>query len=93
VRCLSISHIGKETHLLEAQEERVLLIGPQAVYLGGGEWETIRPWLYRVSISKLSALSGVSQRMLRDIRQGKRRPSGKNLEAIMAALVRLLDDS
>jgi hypothetical protein len=66
--------------------ERVLLTDPQAVYFGGGEWETIRPWLGRVSIRELSRLSGVPERRLREYRQGARRPSAKRLGAITAAL-------
>ncbi len=92
VRVLTAFHIGKETNLLEQQEERVLLTDPQAVYLGGGEWESLRPWLGRVSIRKLSKLSGVPERRLREYRQGARRPSAKRLRAIVAALVRMLDE-
>jgi len=93
VHALSISHIGKETNFLEAQEEGVLLTDPQAVYSREGEWEATRPYLDQVSISELAGRSGVSQRMLRDLRQGTRLPSAKRLGAIIAALVRMLDGS
>jgi hypothetical protein len=93
VRVLTIFHIGKESNLLEQQEEGVLLIDPQAIYAGGDDWEAIRPWLDRVSISKLAARSGVSPRMLRNLRQGDRRPSAKTVEAITEALVRMLDEA
>ena len=73
VQALTITHIGKETNLLEAQEEGVLVNDPQVVYWDGSEWEAIRPWLQDVSITRLAELSGVSPRMLRDIRQGTRR--------------------
>jgi transcriptional regulator with XRE-family HTH domain len=93
VRVLSVSHIGKETNLLEQQEEGTLVADPQAVYLDGGGREAIRPHLDRVSISELSARSGVSERMLRYLRRGERRASEKTLEAIDPALVRMLDAS
>jgi hypothetical protein len=93
LQVLSVLHIGKETNLLEQQEEGVLLADPQAVYFGGGEWETTRPNLDGVSISELAVRSGVSQRMLRNLRQGTRSASHKTLEAIAAALVRMLDGS
>jgi transcriptional regulator with XRE-family HTH domain len=70
-----------------------LIADPQAAYVDGSEWEAIRPYLDRVSISELSARSGVSQRMLRDLRQGTRRPSPRRLEAIAVALVRMLDEA
>jgi len=93
LQVLSVLHIGKETNLLEQQEEGVLLADPQAAYFGGGEWETIRPWLGRVSFRKLSRLSGVPDRRLREYRQGVHRPELKRLGAITAALVRMLDGS
>ena len=37
VRAFHVSHIGKETNLLEQQEEGILLTDPQAVYLGEGD--------------------------------------------------------
>jgi len=93
VRVLTVVHIGKEANLLEQQEEGVLLTDPQAVYFGGGEWEAIRPWLDRVSIRKLSRLSGVPERRLREYRQGARRPSAKRLGAIMPHLAQMLDET
>ena len=94
VHALSISHIGKATNLLEAQQEGVLVSDPQAVYVGGGEWETIRPYLNQESIfKKLAAITGISKRTLRAYRQGARKPKPERLEVIKAALVRVLDDS
>ncbi len=88
---LCIFHIGKETNLIEQQEEGVLLADPQQVYSIAGEWEAIRSELDRVSIPELAERSGVSPRMLRNLRKGDRRPSAKTLEAIAAALVRMLE--
>ena len=89
---LTISHIGKETNLLEEQAEGVALTDPQTVYRNGSEWEAIRDLLETASITRLAELSGVSERMLRDLRQGTRRPSAETLEAIAGALGRMLDD-
>ncbi len=66
-----------------------LLDDPQAVYPGGGEWETIRPWLDRVSLAELSKETGISERRLREYRQGKRRPKAERTEVIAEALARL----
>jgi hypothetical protein len=38
IHAISITRIGKETNLLEQQEEGVLIADPQAVYRGEGEW-------------------------------------------------------
>jgi DNA-binding transcriptional regulator YiaG len=92
VHVVTVFHIGKESNLLEEQEEGVLLTDPQAVYSGSGEWEVIRPQLSQVSISKLATRSGVSARMLRNLRKGDRRPSAETLEAIIDALVQMLDE-
>jgi hypothetical protein len=92
IHAISITHIGKETNLLEKQEEGVLIADPQAVYWGGGEWEAIRPYLDRASISELSRRSGVSPRILQSVRQGIRQPSAKTLSAIMEALAQMLDE-
>jgi hypothetical protein len=93
VRAFPVFHIGKETNLLDQQVEGVLLTNPQAVYLGEGDLEAIRSQLQSVSIAKVADLSGVSPRMLRDIRQGTRRPSAKRLGAITAALAQMLDEA
>jgi hypothetical protein len=93
VHILTVHHIGKETNRLGEQEKGILLTDPQAVYSGAGEWEVLRLWLDRVSISDLAAGSGVSERMLRNLRQGDRRPSADKLEAIMVALARMLDEA
>jgi DNA-binding transcriptional regulator YiaG len=93
VHVLSILHIGKESNQIEQQEEGVLLSDPQVVYSEEGDWEMIRSQLGRVSISRLARLSGVSERRLREYRQGDRKPSPKRLEAIAAALGRVLGNS
>jgi len=92
VRALSIAHIGKETNLLEQQEEGMLTADPQAVYLGKADFEAVRSLLKRVAIPKLAARSGVSERMLQSVRQGKRQFSAKTLSAIMDALEQMLDE-
>ncbi len=93
VRALPPFHIGKEANLLEQQEEGILLTDPQAVYLGERGLEAISSQLQSVSIVKLAALSGVSERMLRSIRNGVRRPSAKTLDAIMPHLAHMLDEA
>jgi hypothetical protein len=93
LQVLSVLHIGKESNLLEQQEEGVLVTDPQAVYFGGGEWETIRPYLSRVPIRELAAQSGVSERMLQYLSKGDRRPSAKALEAIMPHLAQMVDET
>jgi DNA-binding transcriptional regulator YiaG len=86
-------HIGKESNLIEEQEERVLTTDPQALYLAEGNLEEIRSQLENVSVPKLAARSRVSERMLQSIRQGKRRPSVKTIGAIMGGLARMLDEA
>ena len=71
---LTVLHIEKETNLIQ-EEEGVLLDGPQAVYPGGGEWETIRRWLHRVSLAELSKETGIRERRLREYRQGAQNAS------------------
>jgi len=93
VPALSIRHIGKETNLLEQQEEGILIADPQAVYFVEKDLEAIRSLLRRVPIAKLAARSGVSERMLQSIRQGERQPSAKTLGAIMEALAQMLDEA
>jgi hypothetical protein len=93
VHVFSICHIGKESNLIEQQEEGVLLIDPQSIYWGEGDWEAIRSQLDRVSITELARQSGVSERMLRYLREGKRQPSREKLEAIAGALGRMLGNS
>ncbi len=93
VHVLTVVHIGKETNLLEQQEEGVLSGDPQAIYSAGGEWEAIRSQLDRVSIAKLATLTGLNARTLRCYRQGTREPPLEKFEAISAALARMLDHS
>jgi len=92
VHAISITHIGKETNLLEQQQEGVSIADPQAVYSGEADWEKIRSQLDQVSISELSHRSGVSARRLREYRQGIRRPSANTRKAITAALGPMLDE-
>ncbi len=92
VQVLTISHIGKETNLIEQQEEGILDFDPQGVYSGGGEWELVRSWLDRVSIPRLAAESGISERTLRHWRRGDRRPLAKTIRAITETLSRMLND-
>jgi transposase-like protein len=77
---------------LRISEQTIYTWRRQAVYFGGGEWETIRPWLGRVSKRERSRLSGVPERRLREYLQGARRPPMKRLGTIAAALVRMLDE-
>jgi transcriptional regulator with XRE-family HTH domain len=93
VRVLTIRLIGKETNLLEQQEKGVALTDPQAVYSYEMELELLRVHLEEgsVSIRELAERSGVSQKMLRDVREGKRRLSARRLEAAIEALGELLD--
>jgi hypothetical protein len=93
IDAISITHIGKETNLLEQQEEGVLMADPQVAYWGGGEWAMIQPYLDRVSISELARRSGVSARRLRELRQGDEQPKAKNLSAIIEALAQMLDEA
>ncbi len=65
-------HIGKETNLLERQEEGVALCEPQTVYWSTSDWETLRPWLDRVPLAELSKLTGIPERTLRSYRLGER---------------------
>jgi hypothetical protein len=83
--------IGKETNLLEQQEDGVLPTDPQADYPCRAEWEMLRRRLGEVSISELAERSGVSPRMLRDVRAGRRRLSAEKLGAVIEALAALLD--
>ena len=87
---LCIFHIGKETNLLEQQEEGVLTGDPQAAYLGGGEWEAIRAQMEGVPIPKLAVLTGINERTLRAYRQGTRPTPGGKVGVIAEALVRIL---
>jgi hypothetical protein len=93
VHVFTVCHIGKESNLIEQQEEGVLVTDPQAVYLTEEVLEEIRSQLDRVSIAKLADLSGVSPEMLGKIRRGERRPSAKTLGAIMAARGQMLDEA
>ena len=63
VRVFTIRLIGKETNLLEQQEEGVLIADPQAVYSYEMEWELLRAHFEEVSIRELAERSGVSPRM------------------------------
>ncbi len=86
VRTSFALHIGKETNLLEQQEEGVLVADPQAVYFGEDDQEALRELLWRISIPKLAVASGASERMLRAIRSGERRASARGVRAIVEAV-------
>jgi len=85
-----VLHIGKESNLLEQQEEGGLIADPQAVYLSEADYQGLRELIARVSIPKLAAASGVSERMLRYIRDGSRRPSPATAQAVYGALGEVL---
>jgi transcriptional regulator with XRE-family HTH domain len=55
------------------------------------ELQLLRAYLEEVSIRELADRSGVSQRMLRDVRAGRRRLSAQRLGAVIEALGELLD--
>jgi hypothetical protein len=92
IQVLTAFHIGKESNLIEQQEEGILIADPQAVYRGGGEWEMLQTYLDWVSIPELAELSGVPARTLRSYRRGDRRPTPRKLHRIMAALAEMLDE-
>jgi transcriptional regulator with XRE-family HTH domain len=62
------------------------------VYPGEKEWEAIRTYLDRETRKKLTALTGINERTLRSYRQRTRKPKPEKLEAIAAALGRMLDE-
>jgi hypothetical protein len=90
VRVLTVRLIGKETNLLEQQEDGVLITDPLAVYPSNVEGELLRRRLGEVSIPELAERSGVSERMLRSVRDGSRRPSPATVEAVLRALEEML---
>jgi hypothetical protein len=53
----------------------VLEVDPQAVYLSEADYQGLRESVEQVSIPRLAAASGVSERMLRYLRDGDRKPS------------------
>jgi hypothetical protein len=91
VRVLTVRLIGKESNLLEQQEEGVLVTDPRAVYPSNVEWELLRRRLGEVSITELAAASGVSERMLWYLRDGSRQPSPAMARAILGALGEMLE--
>ena len=88
---LTIQLIGKETNLLEQQATGVLIADPQQVYSSALEWERIRSRLGGVSIPELANRSGVSERMLRYLRDESRKPSPATAQAVLGALGEMLD--
>jgi hypothetical protein len=90
VQPIAIQLIGKETNLLEQQADGVLIADPQTVYSSASEWERIRLRLGEVSIPELAKRSGVSERMLRYLRDGSRQPSPATAQAILGALGEML---
>ena len=85
-------HIGKESNLLEEQQHGVIHCDPQTVFSTGGDLEALRVWLRRVPAAEVARLSGVSESMIRAIRNGNRNPSDEKLAAIEWALSRIPDD-
>jgi hypothetical protein len=75
LRALTIQTIGKDANLIEQQEAGVLLGDPQAAYASPLELDQLRARLSAVSIRELAARSGLSERMLRAVRDGSRRPA------------------
>ncbi len=82
VQASLIQHIGKESNLLEEQEHGTVDHDPQTVFRTGAELAALRAWLHRVLIAEVSRLSGISERMLRAIRNGERNPAPDKLAAI-----------
>jgi hypothetical protein len=78
------------SNLLEQQEEGVLTADPQAIYSYEIELELLRAHLGAISIPELAERSGVSPRMLRDVRAGRRRLSARKLPAVIEALGEML---
>jgi len=85
---LSISHIGKESNLLEEQEEGILFADPQLVYSDPGEWEMIRARLQGVRLRDVARPTGISTRRLREYRRGARVPSRETSKRIAGILAR-----
>ena len=56
------------------------------------KWELLRAHLGEVAILEFAAASGVSERMLRYLRGGSRRPSPDTAQAVLGALGEVLDD-
>ncbi len=79
-------------NLLEEQEAGTVEHDPQTVFRTEGELESLRAWLGRVSITEVARLSGVSERMIRAIRNGDRNPSDEKLAAIEWALSGISSD-
>lgn len=77
----------KGIHLLEEQEEGILFADPQLVYSDPGEWEVIRAQLAGVRLRDLAQATGISERRLRESRQGARVPSGSQAAPLRGDLV------
>jgi hypothetical protein len=72
---VTVRFIGKEANLIEQQEEGVLLGDPQAVYDGPknpGGWEAVRRRLGPIPATHLAVLTGLSPRMIRNVKRGER---------------------
>ena len=93
VRGEAIRHIGKESNLLEEQQHGVISCDPQTVFSTGGDLEALRAWLRSVPVAEVARLSGVSERMVRAIRNGERDPGAETLAKIEWALSRLSEDN
>ena len=90
IRVFSIREIGKETNLIEHEEEGVLVSDPQAVYSGPGEREMIRTWLGRVRLADVAVRTRIEERRLREYRAGRRWPKRHKERVIVEALMGVL---
>jgi hypothetical protein len=91
VQIEGIEYIGKESNRIEDVESG-LLHSQEDVYTHypdprRDEWETkIRPALRRVSLTNLVALTGISRRVIIDLRMGRSRPHPRNRNLLISAL-------
>lgn len=91
VRALWIEHIGKESNQIEEVIGGVCEGDPQAAFSEPRIRARQRKLLGRISLSELSKLSGVSERMLRDLRSGVREGTAQLWQSVVAALIEMLD--
>jgi hypothetical protein len=88
VQVETIRHIGKETNLIEQHEAGVVLADPLTVYVSGNDSDRMCGLLKRVSLREVARESGVSERMLRNLRKGDRHPSADTIRRIEFGLSR-----
>jgi hypothetical protein len=82
---LTAAEIGKETNLVEQQEEGLLLVDPQEVYESDDRWGEIQRWLSGQRIDNVAAATGIGERLLRKYRVGQCGPSHGNLRKLIRA--------